>query len=443
MAALVRRGLRVAPFKVGPDFIDPGHHGRVAGRPGRNLDGWMLPREYNLEAFRRAAADADVAVVEGVMGLFDGRDGRTDEGSTAQMAKWLDLPVALVVDARSMARSAAALVQGFENFDPALRFAGVVFNRLGGDRHLDYLRQALPGAVRMPCLGGIPRDAAVAIPERHLGLVTSDDHALEGAGLQRLADLIENRLDLDRLLAGLPDVAAADGRRAPGAFPPTGVVRIGVARDNAFCFYYPDNFELLEAQGAQLVFFSPLRDADLPPDLDGLYVGGGYPELFAETLSANKVLRERIRNRSAEGMPVYAECGGFMYLGAQLQDAGGRRFPMAGCFPFTARMLPRLKALGYREVRLERDTVLGSRGSVARGHEFHYSEIVEPLPPDPAAYRVAGRNGLETTPEGWVRHRTLGSYIHLHWGSAPQAAAAFVASCRSYRIERTRAHATA
>jgi cobyrinic acid a,c-diamide synthase len=436
MAALVRRGLRVAPFKVGPDFIDPGHHGRITATPSRNLDGWMLPRDYNLAIFRRASSSADIAVVEGVMGLFDGYDGRSEAGSTAQMAKWLGLPVVLVVDARSMARSAAAVVQGFENFDPGLRFAGVVFNQLGSPRHLNFLREALQAAVRMPCLGGLPRDAAIAIPERHLGLVTREDHPLDDHGIGRLADLIEARLDLDRLIAGLPAVPAAGIPTAGEGAESSPPARIGVARDNAFCFYYPDNLELLENCGARLHFFSPLRDQSLPPDLDGMYLGGGYPELFAASLAENESMRRQIRERSAAGMPIYAECGGFMYLCRELQDHQGRKFPMAGCFPFKTRMLPRLRALGYREVRLARATLIGAAGAVIRGHEFHYSEMTEEPPLAEGIYRVAGRDGIERTAEGWVSHRTLGSYIHLHFGSAPPAARAFVDCCRTHHAER-------
>ncbi len=443
MAALERRGLRVAPFKVGPDFIDPGHHARITGRPSRNLDGWMLSRPYNLEGFRKSSADADIAVVEGVMGLYDGYDGKTENGSTAQMAKCLGLPVLLVVDARSMARSAAALVQGFENFDPAVRFAGVMFNHLGSPRHLDYLKEAIEGAVRMPCLGGMLREEAIAIPERHLGLVTREEHPLDDAAIRRLADRIEEGIAVSKLLLGMPDLTNPVAAAPVGPSLPDGPVCIGVARDPAFCFYYPDNLELLEAYGARLVFFSPLRDADLPPDLDGLYFGGGYPELFAETLGANTSMRARIREKSLGEMPVYAECGGFMYLCMELQGGNGRRFPMAGCFPFTTRMRARRKALGYREVCLSRDAVIGRRGAVIRGHEFHYSELVEPLSPAQTAYRVAGRGGMEQASEGYVSRRTLGSYIHLHWGSDPQAAGAFVECCRSYRDERIRAHATA
>jgi len=250
MAALAGRGLRVAPFKVGPDFIDPGHHRLAAGRAGRNLDGWMLPRATNERTFRRSVGAADVAVVEGVMGLFDGYDGRSESGSTAEMAKWLGLPVLLVVDARSMARSAAALVQGFENFDPGLRFAGVAFNRLGSERHLRYLREALADTVRMPCLGGFGRDEAVSVPERHLGLVTAEDHPLDARRLARLAAMVEDGLDVDGLLSALPEVAAGPEAVAPHPQPPSAPARIGVARDRAFCFYYEDNLERLERCGA-------------------------------------------------------------------------------------------------------------------------------------------------------------------------------------------------
>jgi cobyrinic acid a,c-diamide synthase len=437
MAAFARRGLRVAPFKVGPDFIDPGHHSRAAGAPSRNLDGWMLSREYNRQTLMKAAGNADVAVVEGVMGLFDGCDGKTEAGSTAQIAKWLGLPVVLVVDARSMARSAAALVQGFENFAPALRFAGVVFNHVGSRRHLDYLREALEGAVRMPCLGGILRDEALVIPERHLGLVTREDHPMDDLDVGRLADRVEGAMDLNNLLAGLPEIDGPQPRNTHDSARPAHPVRIGIARDNAFCFYYPDNLELLEGCGAQLVFFSPMQDRDMPPDLDGIYLGGGYPELFAETLAANGSMRRQIREHSAAGMPMYAECGGFMYLCSELQDHQGRLFPMTGCFPFKTRMLPRLKALGYREVRLARDTIIGQRGEVIRGHEFHYSEMMEAPPALEPAYRISGRGGEERALEGHLNRRTLGSYIHLHFGSAPQAAAALVESCRTYQAERT------
>lgn len=438
MAALTRRGLRVAPFKVGPDFIDPGHHARITGRPGRNLDGWMLPQEYNRDAFRKSCADADVAVVEGVMGLYDGTDGKTENGSTAQMAKWLGLPVLLVVDARSMARSAAALLQGFENFDPALSFAGVLFNQLGSPRHLSFLREALEGTVRMPCLGGMLREEAIAMPERHLGLVTREEHPLDDAAVGRLADRVEAALDVDRLLTGMPETAGSVDAAPVRPVPPADPVRIGVARDPAFCFYYPDNLELLEGRGAQLVFFSPIRDAAPPPDLGGIYLGGGYPELFAGPLAANESMRRHIREHSLAGMPIYAECGGFMYLCSELQDQPGRSYPMAGCFPFKTRMLPRLRALGYREVQLASRTIIGEKGTVIRGHEFHYSEMPDAQAAAEGVYRIAGSDGIQQTTEGHALRRTLGSYIHLHFGSAPPAAAALVASCRAYRTERNR-----
>ncbi len=263
MAALVRRGLRVAPFKVGPDFIDPGHHTQVSGAQSRNLDGWMLSRDFNRAVFHRNAVHADVAVIEGVMGLFDGYDGRSEAGSTAQMAKWLEAPVLLTVDARSMARSAAALVQGFERFDPDLKFAGVLFNRVGSPRHLSYLTQALEGQVTMPCWGGILRDETLAIPQRHLGLVTRDDHRLDASFVDRLAATVENHLDLDRLLETLPELDAAS---APPENPSDGTkVAIAVARDPAFCFYYPENLELLQQYGAETKFFSPIHETALPP----------------------------------------------------------------------------------------------------------------------------------------------------------------------------------
>jgi cobyrinic acid a,c-diamide synthase len=441
MAALKRRGLRVAPFKVGPDFIDPGHHGRVTGVPSRNLDGWMLPREYNLACFRKHARNADIAVVEGVMGLFDGYDGRSEAGSTAQMAKWLGLPALLMVDARSMARSAAAVVQGFENFDPDLSFCGVMFNHLGSPRHLSYLKEALEGHVKTECLGGLLRDEAIAIPERHLGLVTEDEHTLSPAAVDRLADLIENRIDLEGLLARLPEFDLHQNETGRSSLNPPAAstpIRIGVARDKAFCFYYPDNFDILRSYGAHIVFFSPVENRTLPPDLDGLYLGGGYPELFAEALADNVSMRRDIRDCSRNGMPVYAECGGFMYLGSKIRDTDDRVHAMCGVFPFTTAMSTRLKALGYREVALGADTPMGPAGMRIRGHEFHYSEIIDfPNREDAeTVYAVSDRMGADTPATGFRKNRTIGSYIHLHFGSWPEAAGHFVAACRTFRQER-------
>jgi len=437
MAALSRRGLVVAPFKVGPDFIDPGHHRRVSGRNSRNLDGWMLSQAFNTDCFRRHATGADIAVVEGVMGLFDGYDGRSEAGSTAQMAKWLGLPVLLVVNARSMARSAAALVQGFENFDRELIFAGVVFNNLGSPRHHEYLSAALEDTVRMPCLGGIPRTADISMPERHLGLVTQEDHPLSADATDRLARLVEEHVDIDRLLDRLPTFELDPPAAVLPLSPIEPPVRIGIARDNAFCFYYEDNLDLLAAGGAELVGFSPIADRELPHDIDGLYLGGGYPELYARQLAENADLRRQILRCSTDGMPVYGECGGFMYLCREVADPDGRSYPMAGCLPFKTRMLGRLKALGYREVALARDTLIGPAGLRVRGHEFHYSEIAGDAHAVGTDYRVLPRSGATATPEGYRVRRTLGSYVHLHFGSNPEAAEHFVNACHTYRQERT------
>jgi cobyrinic acid a,c-diamide synthase len=429
LAAGRRRGLRVQPFKVGPDFIDPGHHTHAAGLVCRTLDGWMLTHQANLELFRRHARQADLAVVEGVMGLFDGYDGGSEAGSTAQMAKWLNLPVVLVVDARSMARSAAALVHGFATFDPALSLAGVFFNRVGSPTHLDYLCQALEQAGEVRCFGGLPRETDLAIPERHLGLVTTEDHPLGAAYLERLADLMESHLDLDGLLAALPPLALGD-EPVPAIPPPE--VRLGVARDRAFCFYYPENLEWLARFGAEIVFFSPLDDRDLP-DVHGLYLGGGYPELFARQLSANQAMLRAVRERAGAGLPIYAECGGLMYLSREIHDLEGKRHAMAKVFPFGVRMLPRLKALGYREVTLSADGLLGPAGTRARGHEFHYSEIITEPAELPRLYQLSARRGGEPVREGYSVNRVLASYVHLHFGSNPEVARHFVTRCRMFK----------
>jgi len=420
MAAFKRRGLAVAPFKVGPDYIDPGHHAMVCGRPSHNLDSWFCDKQQLHKTFASGSVGADIALVEGVMGLFDGVSGASEEGSSAQIAKWLGLPVLLVVDARAQARSFAAVVKGFADFDPQLRLAGVIANQVGGARHAEMLQEALASIPGLPpLLGWLPRQEDIVLPERHLGLVTAED--LSGDHGQRLADWIEQHLVLEqiRTLA----VSSVTAEAAPLSITSEKRLRLGIARDQAFCFYYPENLALLEQAGAELVAFSPLRDRQLPENLAGLYLGGGYPELHAEQLAANAGMRQQICETAAAGLPIYAECGGLMYLCRAIDS-----WSMCGVFPAAAKMLPRRRALGYRQVELSANGPLGPPGTRVRGHEFHYSEVE--MPPDvERCYRLGRRNGEPAAIEGYRTQNVLGSYVHLHFGSNPQVAENLIEFC--------------
>lgn len=417
MAALRARGLAVQPFKVGPDYIDPSHHALLTGRPSHNLDTWMLPADANRRLFAAGRADCDVAVVEGVMGLFDGVDGRRPDGSSAHLARLLDLPVVLVVDARSMARSAAALVLGFARFDPELRLAGVIWNRVGSPSHRRILDEALQEAGLPRSFGAIPREERVGLPERHLGLVTPDDAALPPTFASDLARVAEEFLDLDALLAVCP-CPAVPPSAAPGAAAGAPRTRIAVPRDAAFCFYYEENLRLLSAQGAEVVTFRPLDGDGVPPGVDGAYLGGGYPEVHAGRLARNQAFLSGLQDLHARGAPLYAECGGFMVLCRELEDLEGRRHPMAGVFPTVARMQGRGFRLGYREVRVT--GVARLEGQTARGHEFHYSHV-DAMPDDvDRAYRVWNARGEAMPPEGYRLGNTLGGYVHLHFASNPE-----------------------
>ena len=463
LSALRRRGLRVQAFKVGPDFIDPGLHEVASGRASYNLDGWMCGREAVLATVARRAADADVAIVEGVMGCFDGIDGTSDAGSTAQIAKWLGAPVVLVVDAGAQSRSAAATVLGFERFDPALNVTAVIVNRVGGDTHARWVSEAIRAACRAVPLGAIPRDDSWwAMPERHLGLLTAADGVLAGERLVRMADTVERAVDLDALLAlarplswGAPTwpPTPPNARRGPAkpgraSMPPTSPnarstpgnpgrssmlrATIGIARDHAFQFYYAENLELLREAGAELVEWSPLADGE-PPDVDGLYFGGGYPELDAQQLADNARCRQSVRRFALDpGRPVYAECGGLMYLAESLEDADGRVHEMVGLLPARVTMRPPRMSLGYVGVTLTAPTPLGPAGTVARGQEFHFSTL-SPVPASvPRAYGVTAPGGA-TRAEGYVVGRSLMSYVHLHFASNPALARGFVDACAATR----------
>lgn len=425
IAALRKRGLRVQPFKGGPDFLDTGHHARISGRRARNIDTWMLSSVENLNVVRDAAQDADAILVEGMMGLFDGKSGASEVGSSAEIAKLLKLPVILVLDASKSARSLAAVVLGFELFDPEIPLAGIILNRVAGERHFLLLETALKARCRTPLLGWLPRDETIAIPERHLGLRS----AVEGSSaslddeLEAFASLAEKHFDIDKIVSlqcGLELQSPGSPRLAA-----TELVRIGVARDAAFCFYYEDNLDLLQYCGAVLVPFSPVHDAELPRSLDALYFGGGYPELHAKQLSTNYSLLAEVRNFAASGKPVYAECGGMIYLGSSITAQDGKRYPMTGVLPLEFEMTGKLVQFGYVTVEFVRDCLLGSAGATVRGHSFHYSRLIEAGEVQ-TNYRVQYSLSGKEEIEGFSTNNVLVSYIHLHFRAAPEMAKRFV-----------------
>jgi len=439
MAALAARHT-VQGFKVGPDYIDPGYHTAATGRPSRNLDTWMVPPAGVLASFGRAAAGADVAIVEGVMGLFDGYHARGEEGSSAQLAKLLRAPVILVLDVRKMARSAGAMALGYRLFDPQLEVAGVICNNVGSPRHARGVSEAVESA-GLPVLGCLPRCPELHIPERHLGLYTAVERRDEvQAFLAGAAELVARAVDLEQVWAiarrapALELAPAADGLSPVSSAGPS--VRLAVARDEAFCFYYEDNFDILRAAGAELVFFSPLRTAALPAGISGLYLGGGYPELYAAKLAGNTALQADIRAAHTAGLPIYAECGGLMFLTSSLADLSGKVYPMVGVLPGGSRMRQRL-VMGYRQLVARRDSLLLRRGDQVRGHEFHYSDWQDGPAEPPAAYDVVTGEGEPPRAEGFAVGNLLASYVHLHFAARPAMAGRWVQACLDWQEGRT------
>ena len=430
MGALRRRGLKVQPFKTGPDYIDPSYHTQVSGVPSRNLDTWLLPPAAVIELFQRAAESRDIAVIEGVMGLYDGRFATSDEGSTAELAKLLKVPVILVLDSRKGARSLAAMAAGYRSFDTALNLAGVILNGIGSAEHLQICREAIEYYTPLPVLGYLPRREDLSLPERHLGLIPTVERPAEQPLLDRLIDQCESTFNLPEIIRLAAQTAIPEIQ--PVLFPPQSrppVTRIAVAQDKAFSFYYPDNLDLLKSWGAEILPFSPLQDTVLPATISGIYIGGGFPELYAAELAGNTAIKQAIQAAVNRGMPVYAECGGLMYLGQSIRDFQGQEYTMVGAVPVASRIdRPRL-SLGYRTVQALDDGPLLQRGETVRGHEFHWS-VLDSSSAAAGAYRLLEKDGQY---EGFRIGRTLASYIHLHFGSRPSLAPHFVDSCRRFR----------
>src|SRR5215469_16832283 len=430
LGALRHRGLRVAAFKCGPDYLDPTYHARVLGKPSQNLDGWMMGRDAVLATFARAAAGSDLAVIEGMMGLFDGATPDRDEGSTAEIAKWLSAPVVLVHDASGVARTISAIAYGFAQFDPQLRLGGLICNRVGSRGHLDLLTQSRPAA---PVLGGFPSTPGLAFPERHLGLISATREVFPDRMIGEWTRSAQEWLNLDAIIELARSAPPLAVPFFQNAVPTAARCRIAIAYDDAFHFYYEDNLRRLEELGAELIRFAPTRDRGLP-EADGLYFGGGYPEVMVRVLSSISGMLQGIRRCAAEGHPIYAECGGLMYLSEGIRTLDGAHWPMLALLPGVAAMAECLQALGYVEVETRAPTILGPAGLHFRGHQFRYSTLEATgglLQADPA-YTVAPKWGASFQ-EGFARRNVLGSYVHAHWASNPAIPEGFVSSCLASR----------
>ncbi len=423
MAALCKK-YKVQPFKVGPDFIDPSHHARICGRPSRNLDSFMMGEQGVLETFTRASHGADFCIIEGVMGLFDGVDD-TEIASTAHVAKILNVPVVLVINAHGVSRSIAAVVKGFSEFD-RVNIVAIILNNAGSERHVGLIKDSLCSAgIKIPVIGALPRNQELSIPSRHLGLHMAGEMNTPylNTGIELLSGFIEKNIDMEsvKTIAGNFTSPAVELNEPDERFD----VKIGIANDSAFCFYYQDSFDVLRNSGAELVFFSPMSDE--LPKVDGIYLGGGYPELFVGELEASRT-RRQIKKAGDDGMPIYGECGALLYLSESLKT--DRTYKMAGILPTSSRMTDKLQALGYTEALSVADSPIAKKGKIIRGHEFHYS-VTECDRDAHFVYKLRRGKGIASGKDGLIEHNTTASYMHTH--PASFSFAELLRSCSRYR----------
>lgn len=429
LAALRKRGLNIQPFKVGPDFIDTGYHLAASGRAAYNLDSWMLSRDNILQLFTHGMSGIDLGIIEGVMGLYDGV-GATPAGSTAEMAKLLNAPVLLVVDASGMSTSTAAQVLGYKSFDGNLHLNGIIINNVGNERHFQLVKEAVETYTQVPVLGYLPREATVSLPSRHLGLLPAEETLKHEEFINQLAALVEKYVDLDQVIRLGINAEHIPAMRPLPVEKPKNPVRIAVARDEAFSFYYRSTLELLTRLGAELAFFTPLSDSNLPENIDGLYLGGGFPEVFAQGLASNAGMRENIRRKLEEGLPCYAECAGLIYLTESIVTKDEQKYPLVGFFDGQAVMTKNLKRFGYVSIEFARENIISKKGRTVRGHEFHYY-LVEGIS-SPTTFLVRSSLYGDSWSCGYCKKNVLATYTHIDLWGFPELAGHFLNVCREY-----------
>ncbi|HXZ90879.1 MAG TPA: cobyrinate a,c-diamide synthase [Candidatus Dormibacteraeota bacterium] len=433
MSVFTSRGLRVQPFKVGPDFIDPSYHTRAAGIYSKNLDTWLTSAETAKKVFVKSCRKCDLAIIEGVMGLFDGVSGSEDAASTAEISRILNAPIILVVDASRTAGSSGALVHGFKTFDQRVKIKGVILNHVKSQKHIDLTRQAIERGAGVPVIGALPSTPGIVMPSRHLGLIPAPERNGLADFLTELRRFINQYLDLEQVLEIARSADDLETEEKEDSSQPVGVkARVGIACDEAFNFYYRDNIELLEANGAEVVPFSPMHDSSLPSNLHGMFLGGGFPEAYAKQLEENQLMRESIKKAVEDEMPVYAECGGLMYLVQSTQDLEACPHRMIGILSGRAIMGGKLESLNYSVAHVIRKNILSDVGFTLRGHEFHYSKI-EDVPTDAKfAYEMKIGKGISGQYDGWLQHNLLASYLHIHFAYDLHIAKNFVDACQRY-----------
>ena len=421
IAALRRRGLIVQSYKIGPDYIDPGYHSLASGRSAHNLDSWLVSNDKLKEIFIQTSQNADIAIIEGVMGLYDG--GRNGISSTAEIAKLLNAPVILVIDAKSMGASAAAVALGFREYDRDVNFAGVILNRIGSDNHKKMIEEAL-SEINIKSFGEIKRDNNLKTPERHLGLLPTSENETEEL-IKNIAGAINSQVNIDELIEIAKTAPALYFKNAPKFRIPntTFRIKIAVANDEAFNFYYPESLRVLEDLGAEIVKFSPLQDKNIP-NVDGLIIGGGFPEMFAAQLEANISMRESIKTAVSKGLPTFAECGGYMYLMNEVIDFEGKSYKMVGAINNSAKMNNKLQMVGYVEAKLINDCILGKAGDVFHAHEFHFSNELNNN--GQSALKCVKMRNDEKYFAGFVNDNIVASYLHIHFAGCVEAAKHFM-----------------
>lgn len=431
MSALKKMGYTVQGFKCGPDYIDPFYHTAITGRSSRNLDSWMLSHDAVNEIFIQGSEGACISIIEGVMGFYDGKDPKINKGSSAEISIITQSPVILVVDCSGVARSAAAIVRGFQILSDEVNIVGVIANKVSGENHFLLIKEAVEQECGIPVVGNLSQEKNIKLPERHLGLIPPIELGELTSFFDRLGESVLSSLDMKLLF----DLAKTTDLKQESSFlfnkKDSIGVRIAIAYDQAFSFYYEENLELLRVFGAELVYFSPLAGEPLPSEIHGLYLGGGFPEVFAETLSKQTNVHLSIKSAIQQGLPTFAECGGFMYLCESIVTLDGSSHSMVGIIPGTVKMQNQLVAVGYREIHGEKGNDLLKEGESAMGHEFHYSTF-HPKEKIQFAYETKGNNGIQK--EGFLKKNLIAGYTHIHFASCPHLVENWIKKCMEWKI---------